>query len=83
MPLNRIKISIKNSQDAIDFVNELQKSGYNDALFLEDKNGECHVSAYSRLAVIYAVTTFPEIYLINESNEGFFPACIKERLIRE
>ena len=81
--LKRIKINLQSSNDAIQFVQDLQASLYTDKLYLENEDGSCHVSAYSRLAAIYAATTFSDIYLINETKEGFFPPCIKERLVRE
>ena len=81
--LKRIKIKLQGSHDAVQFVEDLYASNYTDKLYLENKDGSCHVSAYSRLAAIYAATTFQEVYLINETKEGFFPPCIKERLIRK
>lgn len=81
--VKRIRIAIKDSEDAVQFVKELYEANYVDKLFLENEDGSCHVNAYSRLAAIYAATTFPKIYLVNEDNVGFFPINIKDRLVRE
>ena len=79
--LDRIQITIKGSEDAVKFVEELYAAHYTDKLFLENEDGTCHVNAYSKLAAIYAATTFPKIYLVNEDKAGFFPACIRGRWV--
>ena len=81
--LERIRISIKNSSDAIDFVSDLVNADYSSTLFLENEDGSCHVNAYSKLAAIYAASSFKKIYLVNTEEKGHFPLCVRERWIYE
>ena len=54
------------------FVNELNTSSNKDIWHIEDYEGENTMNARSLLGVVYAVDTWSEVYLVNDTNPNTY-----------
>lgn len=71
----RAKIELSSRENIIDFIYALC-DGSTDFFSIENFNGTMKVNARSILGVIYAVTEFDALFLINDTTDGRFPASI-------
>ena len=71
----RAKIELSSRENIIDFIYALC-DGSTDFFSIENFNGTMKVNARSILGVIYAVTEFDALFLINDTTDRRFPASI-------
>ena len=71
----RAKIELSSRENIIDFIYALC-DGSTDFFSIENFNSTMKVNARSILGVIYAVTEFDALFLINDTTDGRFPASI-------
>ena len=71
----RAKIELSSRENIIDFIYALC-DGSTDFFSIENFNGTMKVNARSILGMIYAVTEFDALFLINDTTDGRFPASI-------
>ena len=70
----RAHIRFNTTQEATQFVSELNKDGTVNKYVLENFNCESRVNARSLLGVIYMMTDYrDETFLVNETIDGHFP----------
>ena len=76
---NRIRAHIRlNSQaEVMTFIQGLSK--FNDNFTIENRNGVHRVNAKSVIGVMYTMFDFPEeMYLVNDTRDGFIPAFVDD-----
>ena len=71
----RAKIELSSRENIIDFIYALC-DGSTDFFSIENFNGTMKVNARSILGMIYAVTEFDTLFLVNDTTDGRFPASI-------
>lgn len=71
----RAKIELSSRENIIDFIYALC-DGSTDFFSIENFNGTMKVNARSILGMIYAVTEFDALFLVNDTTDGRFPASI-------
>ena len=71
----RAKIELSSRENIVDFIYALC-DGSTDFFSIENFNGTMKVNARSILGMIYAVTEFDALFLINDTTDGRFPASI-------
>ena len=72
----RAHIRLNTTQDAIDFVKLLNADGTINKYTIENSAGNC-ADARSLLGVIYMMSDYcDDCYLVNKTQDGFFPSCI-------
>lgn len=72
---SRAHIRLENQTDVLNFISTLSK--FEDSFSIENANGSHRVNAKSVIGVMYTVIDFPEeLYLVNETNNGFIPAFV-------
>ena len=72
---SRAHIRLNNQTDVLNFVTALSK--YEDTFSIENANGKQRVNAKSVIGVMYTMMDFPEeLFLVNETNNGFIPAFV-------
>ena len=71
----RAKIELSSRENIIDFIYALC-DGSTDFFSIENFNGKMKVNARSVLGMIYAVTEFDALFLVNDTTDGRFPASI-------
>ena len=73
----RAHIQIYKTSDIERFVSLMEKE--EDSYLIVDFHGRQRADAKSKLGVFYAVAEFnDQLYLVNETNDGCFPAFIDE-----
>ena len=73
----RAHLRMMTNEEVSDFVSTLNQDGTTDKYILEDFTGNHRVSARSLIGAIYmTVDHNNDIYLVNESNDGYFPSSI-------
>lgn len=76
-PYTRAHVRFLTNEEATRFVAELNSDGTAAHYTLENFNGSSRVNARSLIGVIYAMTEHgEEIYLVNDTDDGNFPASI-------
>lgn len=69
---SRTHICLDTQQKILDFMSIMAKQ--TDTFMLENYNGKQRANASSMLGVLYASGDYgDEMYLVNETNDGFFP----------
>ena len=69
---SRTHICLDTQQKILDFMSIMAKQ--TDTFMLENHNGKQRANASSMLGVLYASGDYgDEMYLVNETNDGFFP----------
>lgn len=69
---SRTHICLDTQQKILDFMSIMTKQ--TDTFMLENYNGKQRANASSMLGVLYASGDYgDEMYLVNETNDGFFP----------
>ena len=71
----RAKIELSSRENIIDFIYALC-DGSTDFFSIENFNGTMKINARSILGMIYAVTEFDALFLVNDTTDGRFPASI-------
>ena len=72
---SRAHIRLNNQTDVLNFVTALSK--FEDTFSIENANGKHRVNAKSVIGVMYTMMDFPEeLFLVNETNNGFIPAFV-------
>ena len=75
----RARIRLDTTKAVSDFVKILNSDGSINKYVVEDFDGRHRVNARSYLGMIYASAEFGEhMYLVNETEDGYFPAFINE-----
>ena len=76
---NRIRAHIRLTSQAevMTFIQSLSK--FNDSFTIENRTGVHRVNAKSVIGVMYTMFDFPEeMYLVNDTRDGFIPAFVDE-----
>ena len=77
----RTKIRLETNNEVVSFVSQLNTDGSIDKYIVEDETGNCRVNARSYLGMVYASAEFAgHLYLVNETEDGKFPAFIYQFL---
>lgn len=72
---SRAHIRLENQTDVLNFISTMSK--FEDSFSIENANGSHRVNAKSVIGVMYTMIDFPEeLYLVNETNNGFIPAFV-------
>ncbi len=75
----RAKIRIDTVSDVSNFVREINSDGSINKYIVENEKGTHRVNARSYLGMIYASAEFGDgMYLVNETEDGHFPAFINK-----
>ena len=74
-PYIRCKILLESKEQINQFILALC-DGTNSWYAVENKEGDRVVNARSMLGMLYATAEFDETYLVNETNNGYFPSKI-------
>lgn len=75
----RAKLLLETNKDVVDFVSKINSDGTTTKWMLENLTGDHRVSARSFLGALYASTEWGgEIFLVNETEDGNFPAFVNE-----
>lgn len=73
----RARIRLDTLNQVVDFVKQLNQDGSINKYVIEDRDGRHRVNARSYLGVVYASSEFGDfMYLVNETEDGVFPASI-------
>ena len=73
----RAHIRLNSQAEVMLFVQGLSK--FNDAFTIENHNGMHRVNAKSVIGVMYTMFDFPEeMYLVNDTRDGFIPSFVDE-----
>ena len=71
----RAHIRLTNQAEVMVFIQSLSK--FNDNFSIENQKGSHRVNAKSVIGVMYTMFDFPEdMYLVNDSRDGFIPAFV-------
>ena len=71
----RAHIRLSNQAEVMTFIQNLSK--YNDNFSIENRTGAHRVNAKSVIGVMYTMFDFPEeIFLVNDSRDGFIPSFV-------
>ena len=73
--MEKIKLDITNIDEAYDLVNRLYEESQDEFMFTN--SDESKISELTQMGIIYAMSEFDEIYLVNETNDGVFPEFIR------
>lgn len=74
-PYTRAHIRLNNQNDVLNFIAALSK--FEDTFSIENASSKHRVNAKSVIGVMYTVMDFPEeLYLVNETNNGYIPAFV-------
>ena len=74
-PYTRAHIRLNNQNDVLNFIAALSK--FEDTFSIENATGKHRVNAKSVIGVMYTMMDFPEeLYLVNETNNGYIPAFV-------
>ena len=77
MVRTRAHIRINTTNEATEFVSQMNTDGTVDKYSIEDLEGNQRANARSLLGVIYAMSDYnDEMYLVNETNNGVFPSFV-------
>ena len=75
----RARIRLDTTKDVNNFVIKMNSDGTINHYVVENLDGSHRVNARSYLGMIYASAEFGDyLYLINETEDGYFPAFINE-----
>ena len=78
-PHIRAHIRINDTEEAAAFVSKLNSDGTINYYIIEDENGVKRANARNLYGVIYAMTDYcEEMYLVNTTVDGEFPAFVNE-----
>ena len=73
----RAHIRLNTTQEATEFVQNINADGTAHKYTITDNNGHYRANARSLVGVIYAMTDFNDhMYIINETEDGVFPNYI-------
>lgn len=71
----RAHIRLANQAEVMVFIQNLSK--FNDEFSIENRNGSHRVNAKSVIGVMYTMFDFPEeMFLVNDSRDGFIPSFV-------
>ena len=71
----RAHICLSNQNEVLNFISALSK--FEDTYSIENAAGKHRVNAKSVIGVMYTMLDFPdELYLVNETNNGYIPAFV-------
>lgn len=71
----RAHIRLENQAEVMTFIQHLTK--FNDNFSIENKKGTHRVDAKSVIGVMYTMYDFPEeMYLVNDTQDGFIPSFV-------
>ena len=71
----RAHIRLSNQAEVMTFIQHLTK--FNDKFSIENRKGTHRVDAKSVIGVMYTMYDFPEeMYLVNDSQDGFIPSFV-------
>ncbi len=71
----RAHIRLSSQAEVMTFVQGLSK--FNDSFTIENRNGVHRVNAKSVIGVMYTMFDFPEeMYLVNDTRDGFIPSFV-------
>lgn len=74
--MKKIQLKFTSVSDAIETINRLTQESP-DEFFVVDGSGTKEADPRTYIGLIYAVSEFDEIYLVNKTNDGVFPEFIK------
>lgn len=74
--MKTIKIDITSVSEALDVVSKLDEFPTDEFMFT-NKEGNKESDARAYIGIIYALSEFGEIYLVNKTHDGLFPESIK------
>ena len=72
--MSKVKITLNTKTDIVDFVNAFGNDDYT----IVDGTGRYTVAARSLIGVMYAWSEWDDMYLVNEKEDGLFPASIEK-----
>ena len=73
----RAHIRLTNQAEVMEFIQGLSK--FNDTFSIESRSGLHRVNAKSVIGVMYTMFDFPEeMYLVNDTRDGFIPSFVDE-----
>ena len=73
----RAHIRLNSQAEVMTFIQGLSK--FNDSFSIENRTGVHRVNAKSVIGVMYTMFDFPEeMYLVNDSRDGFIPSFVDE-----
>ena len=75
--MKKIEIKFTSVSEAYEFANRLNESS-NDDFSLTNEDGSKTVDLRTHMSIIYALSDFDKIYLINNTNDGVFPEFIRD-----
>ncbi len=79
---SRAHIRLSNQAEVMTFIQGLCK--FNDNFSIESRNGVHRVNAKSVIGVMYTMFDFPEeMYLVNDTRDGFIPSFVDEYRVIE
>jgi hypothetical protein len=71
--MTKVRIHLDTKTDIVDFVNAFDADGYT----LIDGSGRYSVAPKSLIGVMYAWSEWDDMYLVNETHDGVFPAAVE------
>lgn len=73
----RAHIRLMNQAEVMEFIQGLSK--FNDTFSIESRSGLHRVNAKSVIGVMYTMFDFPEeMYLVNDTRDGFIPSFVDQ-----
>ena len=74
--MKKVRLNITSVSEALDIFNKLLDESKDEFVLInEDESKQSDPKTY--IGVIYALSEFDEIYLVNKTNDGIFPEFIK------
>ena len=74
--MEKVKLHIISVTDAYELVNRLSEESQDEFMFTNFDESKV-ADPRTQMGIIYAMSEFDEIYLVNETNDGVFPEFIK------
>lgn len=75
--MKKIELKFTSVSDAYEFANRLEESS-RDNFVLVDESGSKTADPKTHMGIIYALSEFDKLYLINSTNDGKFPSFLSE-----
>jgi hypothetical protein len=72
----RKQLFLNSQYKVLDFIMRMEDEA--DRYVIENKEGYLRVNAHSITGVLYASRDFDDLYLINSTNDGYFPSFVEE-----
>lgn len=74
--MKRLKLNLTSVSEAYEFLNKVNNSSLDDFELTNSDNSKSS-DPKTRIGIVYALSEFDEIYLINRTHDGIFPEGVE------